>query len=51
MDLIETIRNTFVPVRREGYPFIAAFAVVALLLGLCSVHLFWVGLILTAWCA
>ena len=51
MDLIETIRNTFVPVRREGYPFIAAFAVVALILGLFSVHLFWVGLILTAWCA
>ena len=29
MSLVDTIRNAFVPVRREGYPFIAAFAVVA----------------------
>jgi phosphatidylserine decarboxylase len=51
MHLIETIKNTFVPVRREGYPFIAAFAVVTLLLSFFSSIFFWIGLILTAWCA
>lgn len=51
MSIADTIRNTLVPVRREGWPFIAAFGVVALLLGLLSVHLFWIGAILTAWCA
>ena len=51
MDLVETLRNAFVPVRREGYPFIAGFAAVTLLLGFFSTSLFWIGLILTAWCA
>src|SRR5690606_29806793 len=51
MSIADTIRNTLVPVRREGWPFIAAFGVVAILLGLLSVHLFWIGVILTAWCA
>lgn len=51
MSLSDTIRKTFVPIHREGYPFIAAFAVVAILLGLWSTSLFWIGAILTAWCA
>lgn len=51
MSIADTIRNTLVPVHREGYPFIAGFAVVTLLLGFLSAHLFWIGLILTAWCA
>ena len=51
MSLADTIRNAFVPVHREGYPFVAAFGVVTLILALFSVHLFWIGLILTAWCA
>lgn len=51
MSLGDTIRNAFVPVNREGYPFIAGFAVVSLLLGLFSTSLFWIGAILTAWCA
>lgn len=51
MDLVETLKNAFVPVRREGYPFIAGFAAVTLLLGFFSTSLFWIGLILTAWCA
>lgn len=50
MQLADTIRNTFVPIHRQGYPFIAAFAVVTLFLGYFSSILFWVGLILTAWC-
>jgi phosphatidylserine decarboxylase len=51
MSLVDTVKNAFVPVHKEGYPFIGAFAVVTLLLGLFSTNLFWIGLILTAWCA
>lgn len=51
MSIADTIRRTFVPVRSEGYPFIAAFAVVALFLGFFSTSLFWIGVILTGWCA
>lgn len=50
MSLVTTIKNTFVPINREGYPFIAIFAGVTLLLGIFSTTLFWLGLILTAWC-
>ena len=51
MSLVDTIKNAFVPVHREGYPFIAGFAAAALILGLFSTSLFWIGLIFTAWCA
>ncbi|PZN52975.1 MAG: phosphatidylserine decarboxylase family protein [Proteobacteria bacterium] len=51
MNLVDTVRNTFVPIHRAGYPFIAGFAAVTLVLGLFSANLFWIGLILTAWCA
>ncbi len=50
MSLVDTIRNTFVPIHREGWPYIAAFAGAAVLLGVFSTTLFWIGLILTAWC-
>lgn len=50
MSLTDTIRNTFVPIHREGYPFIAGFFVVSLLLGWLWTPLFWVGLVLTVWC-
>lgn len=51
MSLVDTVKNTFVPIHREGWPFIAIFAGITILLGLVSTNLFWVGLILTAWCA
>lgn len=51
MNLVDTVKNAFVPIHREGYKFIAAFAVVTLALGYFSSVLFWIGLILTAWCA
>lgn len=51
MSIADTIRKTFVPIHREGYPFIAAFAAATLVLALLSYTLFWIGLILTAWCA
>ncbi|WP_163271563.1 phosphatidylserine decarboxylase [Chelativorans alearense] len=51
MSLTDTIRKTFVPIHREGYPFIAGFAVASLVLGLIWEPLFWIGMLLTAWCA
>ena len=43
MNLVDTVRNTFVPIHRAGYPFIAGFAAVTLLLGYFSSTLFWIG--------
>ena len=40
-----------VPVHREGWPFVAAFAAAAIVLGWFWDPLFWIGLALTAWCA
>jgi phosphatidylserine decarboxylase len=51
MSLVDTVKNAFVPVHKEGYPFIGAFAVVTLLLALFSTSLFWIGFIITGWCA
>ena len=51
MSLVDTVKNAFVPINREGWPFIAGFAAVTLVLGIFSTSLFWIGLILTAWCA
>ena len=51
MSLADTIKKTLVPIHPEGYKFIAIFAVVTVLLGLLWDPLFWIGLILTAWCA
>jgi phosphatidylserine decarboxylase len=51
MSIVESIRNALVPVNREGWPFIAAFAGVTVLMGVFSTSLFWIGLILTGWCA
>lgn len=51
MSIVDTIRNAFVPVHRAGYPFIAGFAAISVLLGFFSTSLFWIGAILTAWCA
>jgi phosphatidylserine decarboxylase len=51
MDLFETFRKTIVPVHKEGYPFVAAFFVASLVLGWIWDPLFWVGMVLTLWCA
>ncbi len=51
MSLMNTIRDTIVPVHKEGYPFVAAFFVGSLVLGWIWDPLFWVGLLLTLWCA
>ncbi|HLP65992.1 MAG TPA: phosphatidylserine decarboxylase [Rhizobium sp.] len=51
MNLLDTIRNTIVPIHKEGYPFVAAFFAGSLVLGWISEPLFWVGMVLTVWCA
>ena len=51
MNMIASIRNALVPIHRAGYPFIAGFFVVSVVLGLLWEPLFWIGLVLTLWCA
>ena len=48
MDRLQTV---LVPIHRDGWPFIGIFAVVALVLGVVSAPLGWIGAVLTAWCA
>jgi phosphatidylserine decarboxylase len=48
----KSIKSVFVPIHPEGYPFLAAFAAATLLAGwLLPDVFFWLGVILTAWCA
>lgn len=44
------IRSALVPIAREGWPFIAAFAALALVLAFFGTALGWIGVLLTAWC-
>ncbi len=39
------------PIRREGWPFVAGFALFAVVLALIASPLGWIGAILTLWCA
>jgi phosphatidylserine decarboxylase len=48
--LPDTIRRSLVPIHREGWPFIAGFAVIAFILSYFSTTLFWLALGLTIWC-
>ena len=50
MSLVDSIRKTIVPIHREGWPFIGAFAAVTFFLSFFSDTLFWLGLALTLWC-
>ncbi|ORE94900.1 phosphatidylserine decarboxylase [Aurantimonas sp. 22II-16-19i] len=51
MHILTSIRNVLTPIHRAGYPFIAAFFGVSVVLGFLWQPLFWIGLILTLWCA
>ncbi|WP_299861487.1 phosphatidylserine decarboxylase [uncultured Hoeflea sp.] len=51
MSIFDSVRNALVPVHREGYRFVAAFFGVSVLLGFIADPLFWIGMVLTAWCA
>lgn len=47
---MDTIRSVLVPIHREGWKFIAIFAVATLVLFWVATPLGWLGVILTAWC-
>jgi phosphatidylserine decarboxylase len=48
-DILESIRRLFVPIRKEGYLFIAIAAFATFILGMWWSPLGWVGAILTVW--
>lgn len=50
MSVIDSIRNQFVPIHPEGYPFIAGLAIVTIVLFWLWSPLGWIVLILTCWC-
>jgi phosphatidylserine decarboxylase len=50
-DVTASVRKAMVPIRREGLPFIAIFAAIALALFLVWSPLGWIGIGLTIWCA
>jgi phosphatidylserine decarboxylase len=47
---MSALSTVLVPVNRAGWPFIAAFAAVTVLLAWAAEPLGWIGAILTAWC-
>jgi phosphatidylserine decarboxylase len=51
MSLLDSVRKTLVPIHKEGWPFIGAFAATTFVLSYFSDTLFWIGLALTLWCA
>ena len=50
MSIAQSIRQQFVPITPEGYPFIGAFALVSLILFWLWSPLGWIGTVLTLWC-
>jgi len=50
MSIVNSIRQQFVPITPEGYPFIGVFALVALILFWVWSPLGWIGTVLTLWC-
>ena len=50
MSILNSVKKQLVPIHREGWPFIAVFAVVANLLAWIWSPLGWIGGILTVWC-
>jgi len=51
MSIINSIRDSIVPIHRAGYPFIAIFFVISIIIGWLWNPLFYIGLALTLWCA
>lgn len=51
MNILHSARLMLSPIHKEGYPFIALFFVLAVILGFFWQPLFWAGLGVTAWCA
>ena len=51
MSIINSIRQSLVPIHRTGYAFIAGFFALTVVLGWIWSPLYYIGLVLTAWCA
>jgi phosphatidylserine decarboxylase len=51
MSVIASVRSQFVPIHREGLPFIGGFALASLILFYFWSPLGWLGTLATAWCA
>ncbi len=51
MSITDSVRSILVPVHREGFPFIGAFALASLILFWLWSPLGWIGTLATAWCA
>lgn len=51
MSLYESVRRQIAPIHPEGYVFIAAFAIAAVVLHWLWAPLGWIGALLTLWCA
>lgn len=49
-DLWNSLKSIVPTINREGYPFIAIFIAVTVVLGFFSTSLFWIGVGLTLWC-
>ncbi len=49
MSILDSVKKLFVPIHKEGYPFIAIAAVASLVLGHLWTPFGWVGLIITIW--
>jgi len=50
MSIVKSVRNSFAPIHREGYPFIGGFFIASIALGFIWYPLFWLGLVFTVWC-
>ena len=48
-DILQSVRRIFVPIRKEGFPFIAIAFVLGIALGFLWKPLFWVFVLITAW--
>jgi phosphatidylserine decarboxylase len=51
MSIIKSIRSQIAPIHGEGFPFVAAFALVSLVLFWIWSPFGWLGTLLTVWCA
>jgi phosphatidylserine decarboxylase len=50
MSVLASVRSQLVPIHREGYPFIIAFVILALILFVIWQPLGWIAAMLAAWC-
>jgi phosphatidylserine decarboxylase len=48
--ILSSVRSTLVPIRREGWPFIAVLVFVGLFFGWFWTPIAWIALVLAAWC-